>query len=176
MRALKPVLVLAALAVVMAPEIVRYRGERSLYRLTALAQSLPRQPLSEVERLSAIAEVSRAAERLTTYPADWRPVQLSGVAALFAKNPQRAIEMLSSTSRLGERPEVDVDLGLAYAALNRRVDADAAMLRAAWVSPAVVKQLEQQTGARFGARVEALEAKLHSGRLRQSDLPPRPGL
>src|SRR5262245_57553559 len=98
-------------------------------------------------------------------PGDWRPLNLAGSAWLFAGRPERAVEIYRRALALGERPELDVNLARAYAALGRPDAARTALLRAAWISPAILEGFPAATQAALKPELEALERRLVGGTL-----------
>ena len=161
---MKPFRIAIAIAIVALaiPELARYRGERELYRLTASLQG-------NVDR----AAVADDASNLSTYPADWRALQIAGRATL-SRSPGRASNFFRAALARGERPELDYDLGLARLSGGDARGADAAFLRACWVNPALATMLEGRGLRRYADRVAQLENLLRQHRLRLSDVPPPP--
>lgn len=125
---------LAILAIALfAPELSRYRGERRQARVEAtLAAAAPgRIPTS------ALARVSVAAEETITFPGDWRPLVTAGRASYAGGDYSRAVTLFQQANTLGERPEIQLNLGAAYLKLGDLQRADAAFARAIRIAPAL---------------------------------------
>lgn len=102
------------------PEIPRYAGERALLR----------------------ARGSRNADAVRTYPGDTRPLVAAATASYAARDYARAAELFERANAMGERPEIDVNLALAYAHLGQRDRASALLARGVALAPALQKELE----------------------------------
>jgi hypothetical protein len=72
----------------------------------------------------------------------------------------------------GERAEIDLNLGRAYEMLGNRRDASAAILRAGWVSPAIVSSLPAEIQPLVNSAIDENARRLHGHRL--SAPPPLP--
>ena len=117
-------------------------------------------------RLAAFKfEVGQRRSVAADLPGDWRPLNLAGAALLLGRQPEQALERYREALKLGERPEIDVNVGRAYASLGRDDHAMAAFLRAGWVSPAVLAWLPNATGEALRPALSALEQQLVEGRL-----------
>lgn len=129
------------LVLALLPEFNRYGGEHSLYRVTALFQAMLHGEAAE--NRSAVYEraVALAASATESLPGDSRPVIVEGSLRLFARQPAEALAMYRQALDIGERPEVDLNLGRAYEMLGDHPAASAAILRAAWISPAIISEL-----------------------------------
>lgn len=162
-------LVLAALA---APEFSRYAAERRVGWATSAFRELLQAPedAPTSRRLLATGEVALPAA--TRLPGDSRPWMIAASAFLLTGQPQRALELYREAFATGERSEIDLNLGRAYAALGRRDEADAAFLRAGWISPEILAALPETERAALLSRVSGLTAALREGRL--SAPPPLP--
>jgi hypothetical protein len=172
-RALTGGLSILLLAAGVAPEVSRYAAEHRLRQATtALAQIVarPAAPAETVRRLERVAGVAAAAAGL---PGDWRPHQVAGAARLLAGQGEAALAHYRAALALGERPEVDLNIGRALAALGRDEAARAAGLRAAWIAPAVLAGLPPGSRAALGAELERLERELRAGRLAAPPPAPR---
>jgi len=157
-------LLVVALALALAPEIGRYAAERALYRVTAALQLAASR--GSADSGPALAQAAAAAHGAAgSLPGDWRPPNAEGAALLLAGHADGAAEAFRRALALGERPEIDLNLGRAYAALGRLDGAAAAVLRAGWVSPAVLDAIGRDTRDRLLAEVERLAEELGAGRL-----------
>jgi hypothetical protein len=138
-----------ALLAALVPEFYHYRAERRLYRASALFRSFiaegnaaAREPatLDAVAALATQAAVNLADD----FAGDSRPLILAGSARLLQRRPGDALAFYRRALDLGERAEIDLNLGRAYELAGNQVAASAAVLRAVWISPALVAALPQQ--------------------------------
>jgi hypothetical protein len=134
-RAARALCAFAVLAALLTPEWTRYRAERELRRQTAIVraavsgQVAPAAARPLLLRASALlAATSRA------MPGDARPRMVAGSAALAGSNAAGAIPLYVDALRCGERGEVDLNLGRAFAAAGD-ARAEAMFVRAVWISP-----------------------------------------
>lgn len=141
MKAVRIVVALVLLLGVGIPELARYRAERELRRLITAAT------LATSGRLpapTAGAVLRGASEKLADLagkmPGDARPRMYAGSAAMLAHSPYRAVELYFDALACGERGEIDLNLGLAFAALEDS-RAEPMFLRAVWVSPGLRKSV-----------------------------------
>ena len=148
------------------PEFPRYAAERRLYQVSAVLQAvlLRSRDVPDPGRVVAWAATT-ALSASGALPGDWRPLNLAGSAWLLAGRAEPALDRYREALALGERPEIVVNLGRAYASLGRGDRATSAFVRAAWVSPGLRSTLPKATQAAVRAEVDALEASLASGRL-----------
>lgn len=142
-----------ALFIALIPEFNRYGGERHLYRATSLFQSLLRTHAAENQ--GAVFELAVASANAATdsLPGDSRPLILAGSLRLFAHRPTEALAIYRKAFDLGERPEIDLNLGLAFEMNGNHPSASAAILRAAWISPAVILALPENLKAPLQAAI-----------------------
>jgi tetratricopeptide (TPR) repeat protein len=168
-RAVRAAAVVAALALLAAPEIPRYRAERRTGFATAAFRSLlDRSGDPETARnIVAVGEAAVAAAG--DLPGDPRPWILAGSAHLVTGQPQRALEYYREAFATGERAEIDLNLGRAYAQLKNAAGARAAFLRAGWVSPEILNALPSELKDPLLTETARLESLLRSGTL---DAPP----
>ncbi len=163
---------LAALAALVAPEFGRYAAERRVGLATAafrgvLERSGDARTTSDILGVGQLG-LSAAAD----LPGDPRPWIIGGSAFLVTRQPERALENYREALQTGERAEIDLNLGRAYALAGRREDSRAAFLRAGWVSPEILASLPESTREPLVARVAELSRALVEGRL--SEPPPLP--
>ena len=83
----------------------------------------------------------RALQTTGSLPDDPRPWVLAGSSCLLTGQPERALELYREAFATGERAEIDLNLGRAYAMVNRADSAAAAQLRAGWISPEILASL-----------------------------------
>jgi tetratricopeptide (TPR) repeat protein len=172
-RVARGVLLAALLAAALWPEPSRYHAERELRAATdALRYVLthPRDfpdPAGALDRIALVAAAAQAA-----LPGDSRPVVLEGSAKLIRGEAQRALELYRRALSLGERAETDLNLARAYERLGREPEARAAFLRAAWVSPVLLRAMLPDVAATAAAEMARLEKDLKEGKL--SAPPPLP--
>jgi tetratricopeptide (TPR) repeat protein len=86
--------------------------------------------------------------------------------------PQPALETYREAFATGERSEIDLNLGRAYAMLGRRENAERAFVRAGWVSPEILDSLPEAMRDKAAAEVKRLTRDLYGGRL--TEPPPLP--
>jgi tetratricopeptide (TPR) repeat protein len=163
-RALAAVL-LAALAVLAGPEIPRYEAERRVgYATAAFRTLLDRAGDPETARnLAAVGEV--ALRTTGQLPGDPRPWVLAGSSCLVTSRPERALEYYREAFATGERAEIDLNLGRAYAMARRQDSARAAYLRAGWISPEILASLPADARDPALAEIGRLAEELRQGRL-----------
>ena len=166
MRSLPAAVLILAMAAALLPEGPRYAAEHRLHRATATFQSLVAGPHAVPDLDRALAQIgSTALGAAPALPGDWRPINLAGSAFLLAHRPDRALDTYGKALELGERPELDLNLGRAYASLGRRERAVSAFLRAGWVSPAVLEGLPKEVREPLWLEIGRLEQRLVTGRL-----------
>jgi len=162
-----------ALVAALVPEFFRYRAERRLYEASALFRLLIAQgnaAAGETAMLDAVAALAmQAAEGL---PGDSRPLILAGSARLVERRPDEALALYRRALSIGERAEIDLNLGRAWALTGNRQAASAAVLRAVWVSPALISALPEEVQAPLRAALAEDAQQLVSHRL--SGPPPLP--
>jgi hypothetical protein len=162
----------AALTWLVAPEIPRYRAERRIGLATAAFRSLVER-LNQPDAATELMRVGRVALASTPdLPGDPRPYMISGSAFLVTGQPEPALDSYREAFATGERAEIDLNLGRAYALARRTESADAALLRAGWVSPEILASLSPEVRDPLVARLRRLSQDLVAGRL--SAPPPLP--
>jgi tetratricopeptide (TPR) repeat protein len=168
-RILRAGLVIAALAALAAPELPRYFAERRVGFATAAFRELVGAS-EDPETARDIAMLGDIALTTTAeLPGDPRPWMVAGSSRLVTGRPERALEFYREAFATGERAEIDLNLGRAYALLKREGAARAAFLRAGWVSPEILSSLPGDLQTRLLAEVARLSGLLRQGRL---DAPP----
>ena len=98
-------------------------------------------------------------------PDDPRPWILAGSSYLVTGQPERALEFYREAFLTGERAEIDLNVGRAYAMLQRADSAAAAQLRAGWISPEILESLAPAVKEPLVAEVARLSEELRQGRL-----------
>jgi tetratricopeptide (TPR) repeat protein len=120
------------------PEVPRYSGERRQRMvdatLAAIAQRA-KDPGPLLRRLAVDAEATR------TFPGDWRPLVAAGRASYAAGDYAQAIAFFDRANAFGERPEIDVNLGMAWMKLGDRKRARTLFDRAVALSPALAVEI-----------------------------------
>ena len=171
-RAAGSLAVLAALALLVRPELARYGAERRLGDATNAFRMLLDRP-ADAETGRNLLVVGEAALATTgALPGDPRPWILGGSAYLVTNQPQPALDTYRDAFATGERSEIDLNLGRAYAMLGRRDNADRAFVRAGWVSPEILESLPDALKQKAAAEVQRLTRDLYAGRL--TEPPPLP--
>lgn len=173
LRILRGLLLAGVLAWALAPELPRYRGERTLrpaadalrYLVSHSAEvSDPRGALDRIQEIALSAAPG--------LPGDSRPLVLAGSCRLVGADAAGALEFYRKALGLGERAEVDLNLGRAYESSGQTKKAAAAFLRAVWISPALFPALLPDLQPALRERSTELEKELREGRL--SAPPPLP--
>lgn len=160
-------LALGAVLVVLAwPELLRYRDEHRLWALMTAFQALAVEAPHGGPRDRALADVASAADALaTSQPADPRPIMLAGAARLLARDAAGALARYRDALARGERAEIDLALARCHLALHDLAAAQAALVRAAWVSPALAHTLPEDARRSLLREVKLLARELRAGRL-----------
>jgi tetratricopeptide (TPR) repeat protein len=172
MKGLARLAAAAALVWLVAPEIPRYRAERRIGVATAMFRTLvdrASQPEAAADLLR-VGLVARASS--PDLPGDPRPAMIAGSAFLMTGQAEPAIESYREAFATGERAEIDLNLGRAYMLARRGESADAALLRAGWISPEILSALSPAVRGPLLRRIGGLSADLSAGRL--TEPPPLP--
>ena len=155
------------------PELSRYAAERRLYEVSVVLQVVATRPRDVPNPGGAVVwAASTAIAASAQIPGDWRPLVFAGAALLIGRQPDQALDRLRQALELGERPEIDVNVGRAYARLGRDELAGAAFRRAAWISPALLAWLPDATRNVVRSELAVLEQALVNGRLAAPPAPP----
>lgn len=173
MRTIGSIVFAAALAVLAAPEFPRYAAERRVGLATAAFRELLEKSGGDPEaarRIRAVGEVALSATR--RLPGDPRPWMVGASSYLVTGDPERALEFYREAFATGERAEIDLNLGRAYAGLGRADSAKAAYLRAGWVNPEILASLSDSVKNPLLAEIARLTEELRAGRL--ASPPPLP--
>ena len=173
MRLARGALLAALLVAAVWPEPSRYHAERELRAATDALRYVLTHSRDFPDPSGALDRIARvAAAAQTPLPGDPRPVVLEGSARLIQGDAQRALQVYRRALSLGERAETDLNLARAYERLGREPEARAAFLRAAWVSPVLLRAMLPDVAATAAAEVARLEKELKEGKL--SRPPPLP--
>jgi hypothetical protein len=152
--------------VALLPELSRYGAERRLYEVTSVLQAVGSGsrgvPNPGVAAMWAISTAIDVSSRL---PGDWRPLMLAGSGLLLIRQPDQALVRYRQALELGERPEIDFNVGRAYAGLGLENHASAAFVRATWISPALLLWLPRAKADSVSAELAKLQGALAEGRL-----------
>ena len=165
---MKTLVRLAALGVLVwlaAPEIPRYRAERRIGFSTAAFRSLIDRVGAPGTAAELLAVGRLAGESAAALPGDPRPAMIEGSAFLVTGQPDRAVESYRAALATGERAEIDLNLGRAYMLGRRREAADAALLRAGWISPEILAPIGPALREPILSRIRELSAELAAGGL-----------
>jgi hypothetical protein len=148
------------------PEFHRYQAEHDLYFATALFEAMLHHQVPDAQSAAAFEAVADSAARAADgLPGDSRPLILAGSLRLLARQPADAQVIYMRALADGERPEIDLNLGRAYEMLGNRESASAAILRAAWINPAIVSSLPESVQALVESAVREDEKLLRHHRL-----------
>jgi cytochrome c-type biogenesis protein CcmH/NrfG len=157
----------AALALAFAPELPRYRAERILHQSTNALRYLVTHPTEFADPRKALENIEQAADYAAAgLPGDSRPWILAGSSRLVASNADGALELYRRALALGERAEIDLNMGRAWETRGDSPRATAAYLRAVWIAPALFPALLPDVQASLHAQYDLLEDELRGGRLR----------
>jgi tetratricopeptide (TPR) repeat protein len=163
----------AALAAALWPELARYRAERQLRQGTEELRKTIATSRSAEEAAPALERVAAGAvSAAAALPGDPRPRLLAGSARLVARRPQEALDFYRDALSTGERAEIDLNVGRAHALAGERPEAQAALLRALWISPALSAAVPEPLSTRLMEDTARLENELRAGLLKQP--PPLP--
>ena len=172
MKLLRAAAVAAFLAALVFPEFSRYAAERRVGGATAAFRGLLDRA-DDAERAESLIAVGQSAlavaERL---PGDPRPWILAGSAYLLTGQPERALENYRAALAAGERAEIDLNIGRAHTLARRRENAQAAFLRAGWISPEILAVLAEPVRRPLLAEIARLSEELSAGRLAAPPLLP----
>jgi len=158
--------VAALLALLIVPEVPRYAAERRLADVTATLQGIAAGgrvvpgARPQLETLAALAGATAAAD-----PSDTRGLVAAGTAMLLAGDTGAAERWYRTALARGERAEIDLNLARALALAGRQQDAEAALRRAVWVSPALIDTLPASERPRLVSELAGLEERLRRGEL-----------
>jgi tetratricopeptide (TPR) repeat protein len=156
----------AVLLAALWPEVARYRGERELRKGTdELRRALATSPSVEEARPALERTTAFALAAARDLPGDPRPRVLAGSARLVAGRGPEALDFYRDALATGERAEIDLNLGRAHAVAGQLPEAQATLLRALWISPALAASLPEQVSSRLRDEVARLEKELRSGLL-----------
>lgn len=173
MRFARAFLLLVILAALLAPEPARYRAERLVRAATDALRLVITHPGEVADPPKALDGIALAADScVRSLPGDPRPLLLEGSARLVRGEPERAAAAYRLAFGDGERAEIDLNLARAYEGLGREADARAAYVRAAWISPMLLRAMLPDSAALARAEVARLDQELKAGRL--TGPPPMP--
>ncbi len=168
-RALPRVIAIVAvlmLGAALVPEFSRYAAERRLADATqaiaavAAGGRVVPEAAPTLDRLGALARATADVN-----PSDTRGFVAAGTAALVAGKPAEARSAYRAALARGERAEIDLNLARAYALDGRREEAEAALLRAGWLSPVLLATLPSADQARIDAVLAEWSERLTRGAL-----------
>ena len=166
MRFLRGLLLAGALAWAFAPELPRYRAERILHSASDALRYLITHPADVADPRGALERIEHAAlSAAAGLPADSRPWILAGSSRLVASNADGALELYRTALRLGERAEIDLNMGRAWETRGDSQKAMAAWLRAVWIAPALFPALLPDVQASLRTEYDRRLGDLQAGRL-----------
>jgi tetratricopeptide (TPR) repeat protein len=154
------------LIALLSPELARYRGERELRNGTdELRRALATSRSVEQARPALERTISFALAAARDLPGDPRPRVLAGSARLVGGRAPEALDFYRDALATGERAEIDLNIGRAHAVAGELPEAQATLLRALWISPALAASLPEQVSKRLREEVARLEKELSAGLL-----------
>lgn len=168
MKKLAGVAAIVVLAVMLWPELPRYRAEWTLAEADARLDAALNGTVKGSAAMSATSEaLGMTQEAIAALPGDPRPVQAASVALLLLQRGGEAVALLEPAVAAGERPELTLNLGRARGIRGDAKGADAAFLRTAWANPQSIATLPKAMRGPLLERVAELERQLREGRLQQ---------
>jgi putative inorganic carbon (HCO3(-)) transporter len=163
-HALAAVAGILVLVAMVAPEIGRLAAEHRLATLTATLERVVSGGRIVPEAKPALTTLATAATGTADHdPADTRGLVAAGTAMLLAGDADGARLHYRAALARGERAEIDMNLARAYALGGRRDDAEAVLLRALWVAPALLDALPSDDRTRLAAALADRESRLRQG-------------
>lgn len=166
LRLVRGVVIAGALAALVLPEFRAYRAERLLRLGTEALRQLVTHPAEVADPRGALSRIEQIAlSAAPGLPGDSRPWTLAGSTRLVGGEPDRAILFYRHALELGERAEIDVNLGRAYEAQADLAKSRAAYLRALWISPPLAGALLPDVAREILPELERREALLRAGKL-----------
>jgi cytochrome c-type biogenesis protein CcmH/NrfG len=171
-KALRAAALVAVIALALWPEFSRYAAERRVGFATAAFKSLLDGTSDSRVRAELLALGEMAAREGSRLPGDPRPWILCGSAYLVNGQPQRAVEYYREAMGTGERAEIDLNLGRAYTLMSRKPSADAAFVRAGWISPEILSSLSPSVADPVREEISKYAHAMAEGRL--TEPPPLP--
>ena len=173
MRFLRGLLLAGAVAWALAPELPRYRAERILHSASDALRYLITHPAEVADPRGALDRIEQAAlSAAAGLPADSRPWILAGSSRLVASNADGALELYRTALGLGERAEIDLNMGRAWETRGDPQKAMASWLRAVWIAPALFPALLPDVQASLRTEYDRLVGELRDGRLTAPPPPP----
>ena len=158
--------VLAALLVW--PELPRYRAERLLAETNARLERVLRGVEPQATAVASVRMAADAARRAAELlPPEPRPALARSIALVMTRRLDEAVAVLDAAIASGERPELTINLGRARAARGDEAGARRAYVRTAWAAPGAVGTLPAAMRASVLEEVAALEVKLRAGELKE---------
>jgi hypothetical protein len=163
----------AVLAAAVAPEFRHYRSERLIRLGTEALRQLVTHPGEVEDPRGALSRIEQiAVSAASALPGDSRPWILAGSSRLVAGEAKEALGFYRHAVSLGERAEIDINMGRAWEALAETAKSRAATLRALWISPALIAALLPDVAAEMRPELHRLQDLLREGKLQAP--PPLP--
>ncbi|HKA37961.1 MAG TPA: hypothetical protein VKH43_14140 [Thermoanaerobaculia bacterium] len=163
----------AVLALAAAPEFPRYKSERLQRVGTEALRALVRRPGEVADPKGALSRIEQLAlAAAPALPGDSRPWILAGSTRLVAGEPDRALVHYRRALALGERAEIDINMGRALEGLGDTEASRRAFLRAVWISPPLLNSLLPDVASEIRPEIHRLEELLRAGKLGGPPAPP----
>jgi O-antigen ligase len=154
------------LAAAVAPEFSGYRSERWIRVGTEALRQVVTHPGDIADPHGALSRIEQiAVSAASALPGDSRPWILAGSTRLVAGEADKALGFYRHALSLGERAEIDINMGRAYEALGETAKSRAATLRALWISPALIRALLPDVAQEMVPELHRLEDLLREGKL-----------
>jgi tetratricopeptide (TPR) repeat protein len=173
LRVLRGLALAGVLALAAAPEFRRYKAERLLRLGTEALRTLVRSPGEVADPKGALSRIEQLAlAAAPALPGDSRPWLLAGSTRLVGGEPDQALAHYRRGLALGERAEIDINMGRAYEGLGDTEASRRAFLRAVWISPPLLNSLLPDVAREIRPEIDRYEQLLRAGKL--SGPPPPP--
>lgn len=173
LRLLRGLVLAAILAAAVAPEFPRYKAERFLRLGTEALRTLVRRPGEVADPKGALSRIEQLAlAAAPALPGDSGPWLLAGSTRLVAGEPDQALAHYRQGLALGERAEIDINMGRAYEGLGNTEASRRAFLRAVWISPPLLNSLLPDVAREIRPEIDRYEELLRAGKLSSPPPPP----
>jgi tetratricopeptide (TPR) repeat protein len=165
-KVLRALVLGAVLGFLLRPELLRYRAERRLGAANAAFEYILDRRTEVPDTAAILNRISAAAvSAAPDLPGDSRAWVVAGSCQLVMRNAERALGLYREGLAAGERAEIHLNVGRAHAMLGEPDYAQAAFLRAVWISPVLLRAVPPEFAPKVETELRSLEADLKSGRL-----------
>ncbi len=166
MKIVWPIVLVLVLVAVLAPELARYQAEHKLYAATGAFYALRANPKQAANPGRALDWVTtQAIDAASALDGDPRPWLVAAGAQMLARKPGAAVDLYRHVLRLGERPEIELNLGQAYLLLGDQQRAATALMRGGWVAPILLDTLVPTTRDAIRIAIRDRQAAFERGEI-----------